>query len=422
MCTSVQPLRPTTITRHPLQVQERFLQSSPIPIPVYQHPVEMYHETGQKRKNQGADFKNLILLTRNAMKAHRGQSKVPQQKNYVLETRNRNAKSESEVLQWLDKSCPSKPNEAAVDTLATELRNVERRCDRKTSGSAKEKDNSKNVERPKTEAGTSVQGSYPKSASERDKNEGRSKKRLYRDVLANSAENQAMMENVFEKRYDELEQQAIEQYRTSEESLALKYQELERQAMEQYGCCGNATEEGSTSQTSADQEEISDTSAKTIKDTNCSDGRKCSGFGRCSPVNSNEKDTFPRDKFAQTENKSETDAIDNRPSVLSTTASQKVYHESKNTSKGASGDKIDENVRGSSKRPLILVSPYEKRSEARLTRTTDLEEFYCIAQTNKNIFDYYNDTKIGKLGGGDENITIIQSPRTEVWLSGFWTT
>ena len=77
-------------------------------------------------------------------------------------------------------------------------------------------------------------------------------------------------------------------------------------------------------------------------------------------------------------------------------------------------------VRASSKRRLILVSPYEKESEAKLTRTTDLEEFYCIA--NKNIFGYYNNTKIGKIGGGDENITIIQSPRTEVWLSGFWTT
>lgn len=95
------------------------------------------------------------------------------------------------------------------------------------------------------------------------------------------------------------------------------------------------------------------------------------------------------------------------------------------------------------------MSPYEKESEAKLTRTTDLEEFYCIA--NKNIFGYYNNAKIGKIGGGDENITIIQSPRTEgnveeknfqavkiyvnafyvsyftlftllVWLSGFWTT
>lgn len=102
-------------------------------------------------------------------------------------------------------------------------------------------------------------------------------------------------------------------------------------------------------------------------------------------------------------------------------------------------------VRTSSKRRLILVSPFEKESEAKLTRSTDLEEFYCITRANKNIFGYYNNSKIGQIGGGDENITIIQSPRTEgmnhleisrermysqffntffllVWLSGFWTT
>lgn len=101
-------------------------------------------------------------------------------------------------------------------------------------------------------------------------------------------------------------------------------------------------------------------------------------------------------------------------------------------------------VRTSLKRRLILVSPFEKESDAKLTRSTDLEEFYCIAQANKNIFGYYNNSKVGQIGGGDENITIIQSPRTEgtdhfesskwknnnrfltffllVWLSGFWTT
>lgn len=70
-------------------------------------------------------------------------------------------------------------------------------------------------------------------------------------------------------------------------------------------------------------------------------------------------------------------------------------------------------VRTSSKRRLILVSPFEKESEAKLTRSTDLEEFYCITRANKNIFGYYNNSKIGQIGGGDENITIIQSPRTE---------
>ena len=174
-----------------LQVQEKFLQTNPIPIPVYQHPIELYHETGQKRKNQGVDFKNLILLTRNAMRAHRGQSKSSQQKPSYLEGKNRSAKTESEVLQWLDKSHPPKTME--FNALATELRNFDGRSDRKTCIPRREKDG----ERMKSE----VQGSSAKSISERDKNDTRNRRRLYRDVLTNASANQASLENVFEKRY-----------------------------------------------------------------------------------------------------------------------------------------------------------------------------------------------------------------------------
>lgn len=174
-------------------MQEKFLQSNPIPIPVYQHPIELYHETGQKRKNQGVDFKNLILLTKNAMKVHRGQSKAPQQKhNYALESKNRNSKSESEVFQWLDKSCPPKPKEfSASNTLAHELRN-----------SRREKDVCKSNERSKPEAGASAQGASARSSHERDKTDNRNRRRLYRDVLANASANQTILENMFEKRYD----------------------------------------------------------------------------------------------------------------------------------------------------------------------------------------------------------------------------
>ena len=181
-----------------LQVQEKFLQSNPIPIPVYQHPIELYHETGQKRKNQGVDFKNLILLTRNAMKAHRGQSKSSQQKPSYLEGKNRSTKSESEVLQWLDKNYPPKTKEfiAAGNALATELRNFDGRSDRKTCISKREKDGARTSERMKSEA----QGSSAKSISERDKNDTRNRRRLYRDVLTNASANQATL-NVFEKRY-----------------------------------------------------------------------------------------------------------------------------------------------------------------------------------------------------------------------------
>ncbi|CAK9799784.1 hypothetical protein ANTPLA_LOCUS2104 [Anthophora plagiata] len=408
MCTSVQPLRATTITHHPLQVQEKFLQANPIPIPVYQHPIELYHETGQKRKNQGVDFKNLILLTKNAMKVHRGHSKTIPQKpsSYSLERRNRDAKSEAEVLQWLDNSCSSKTKEfTTTNSLVSELRSFEGKNDRKASSSRREKDNSKSSERMKPE----VQGTSSKVSNERDKNDTRNRRRLYRDVLTNASANQAILENVFEKRYDELEQQAMEQYRTSEESLALKYQELERQAMEQYKCCGGNVQEDvlSVSRVSSDDKQMNDDSTRTSKEVNCLDGQKCTGFGKCSPVNTDEE-------------KEEKEVI----SYGRVKTNRKISYESKNTAKGASDDKMDKSVsvRASSKRRLILVSPFEKESEAKLTRSTDLEEFYCITQANKNIFGYYNNSKVGQIGGGDENITIIQSPRTEVWLSGFWTT
>ncbi|KAG6797296.1 hypothetical protein HZU73_07366 [Apis mellifera caucasica] len=166
----------------------------------------------------------------------------------------------------------------------------------------------------------------------------------------------------------------------------------------------------------------------TVPQENCFGGQKCSGFGKCSPVNTDVKeegDDFlqKQGNFVRMENKNELDVPcrffsdkNSRSNILSkslTTLSEELSQKSKNTAKGASGDKISKSVRTSSKRRLILVSPFEKESEAKLTRSTDLEEFYCITRANKNIFGYYNNSKIGQIGGGDENITIIQSPRTE---------
>ncbi|XP_069676370.1 uncharacterized protein [Periplaneta americana] len=99
------------------------------------------------------------------------------------------------------------------------------------------------------------------------------RKRLYRDVLTNSTSpvTPTVSDSGLERRYEELERQALEQYRpsdenlgqrfqqqrTSEESISQRYQELERQAMEQYqssssssssgsnnGCVGDATGAG----------------------------------------------------------------------------------------------------------------------------------------------------------------------------------
>ncbi|XP_026667273.1 uncharacterized protein LOC113464001 [Ceratina calcarata] len=208
--------------------------------------------------------------------------------------------------------------------------------------------------------------------------------------------------------------------------------------MEQYKCGGNAQEEASTSRQSVDAKKV-EGYTKNFKDDNCLDGQKCSGYGQCSPVNTDEKeekDSFLQSQgnLAQVESKTEPSDVgrslpdkNSRSIVLSkslTMLPQKISYGSKNTAMGASDEKIDKSVsvRASSKRRLILVSPFKKESEAKLTRSTDLEEFYCIAQANKNIFGYYNNSKVGQIGGGDENITIIRSPKTEVWLSGFWTT
>ncbi|XP_076391587.1 uncharacterized protein LOC105663958 isoform X1 [Megachile rotundata] len=457
-CSSIQPLRATSVARYPVQlrdnIREKFLQPKPVSIPVYQHPVELYRDTGQKRKNHGVDFKNLILLTKNAMKAHRGQSKEPHQKpTYILETRNRASKTESEVFRW----------------------NVDGKADRKASGSRREKDETENKERPKTERS---------SNEKKDQSEIRNRRRLYRDVLTNASVNQAMFENVFEKRYDELEKQAMEQYRSSEESLALKYQELERQALEQYKCCENLQEDYSMDSERFDGDS---TTSRNLENTNCFDGQNCSGFRRCSPLNARVKNergcsVEKQTNVAGTASKSESDNSEGTlrdTTVYSksfTALSRKLSYGSKNASKGASANNTDKrgrhfmkmstfqlpyicarikytyrvlarrkfekidrmkrrpirfsnlskiyllsivrrivavSVRTSSKRRLIPMSPFEKESEAKLTKTPDLDEFYCIARGNKTIFGCYNRSKVGRIGGGDENIAFMESPVTE---------
>lgn len=58
--------------------------------------------------------------------------------------------------------------------------------------------------------------------------------------------------------------------------------------MEQYRCSGSATEDGALS-LSLDDRQAGGGSSKISTDAKCLDGRKCSGFGRCSPANLDEK-------------------------------------------------------------------------------------------------------------------------------------
>jgi len=71
-------------------------------------------------------------------------------------------------------------------------------------------------------------------------------------------------------------------------------------------------------------------------------------------------------------------------------------------------------VRASSKRRLILMSPFERKSEARqIMKATELRNICSFSQTRNNVLDYYRTSEIAQNGSGDENITIIQSPGTE---------
>lgn len=190
------------------------------PIPVYQRPPELYNDPTQRRKTQGVDFNNLILLTKNAMTARRNQSKNPQKgSSLILEARQPSIKSESDVLQWLEKGYPKKAKDyVAVNILVSNLQNLEEKCD---DGNESNED----VNPDDIDANlVALNKSSGKLTNVDPSNVAPTKRRLYRDVLTNSSTTEVILENVFDKRYDELERQAMEQYRTSEECLALRYQ------------------------------------------------------------------------------------------------------------------------------------------------------------------------------------------------------
>lgn len=205
LCASIQPICPTVFQR-PVQLPEKTIPPNHVtaaPIPVYQRPPELYQEYPQRRKNQGVDFNNLILLTKSAIKTRKTQSKVPQQNSNIT-----SSKSNSEFL-WPDK----RKEEQGSRDFVSEFQNLENKCIcLKTKSS--EQDSSY-----KSETDILV------NEVEVDKSR---KKRLYRDVLTNSpsftSTDCEVQENSFEKTYDDLERQAMEQYRASEECLALRYQ------------------------------------------------------------------------------------------------------------------------------------------------------------------------------------------------------
>lgn len=246
----MQPFCPALVQR-PLNFHEKILaspvSSSSGAIPVYQRPAELYQEGPRgriKSNQQGVDFNNLILLTKNAMKARRNQSKNPQQaSSFILESRQPNLKSETDVLQWLNKGYPKRAREfGRVNSLVSELARFEGNCDvaEPASPPAQEEER-KTGETEKEEESIRHEDLVEEIVDESFRSFSLTKKRLYRDVLTNTTSTEIVIETLLDKRYDELEQQAMEQYRTSEECLAIRYQvirdslSLSNNALHSYG-------------------------------------------------------------------------------------------------------------------------------------------------------------------------------------------
>lgn len=60
--------------------------------------------------------------------------------------------------------------------------------------------------------------------------------------------------------------------------------------MEQYKCCeGSVQEEAGVSRALMDDKDTCESFKQNFREENCYDGEKCSGFGRCSPMNTDEK-------------------------------------------------------------------------------------------------------------------------------------
>ncbi|XP_025602398.2 uncharacterized protein LOC105684541 isoform X4 [Athalia rosae] len=372
VCAPVQSVCPAMIQRR-MQMHDKITSGNGIPkgcglasapIPVYQKPPELYNDPSQRRKTQGVDFNNLILLTKSAMKARRNQSKNPQHSSsFILESRQPNLKSETDVLQWLEKGYPKRAKEfVAVNTLVTDFQNFVYECDDRNETKSDATNDAEDKSSPRF-------GEFDASS------EAPAKKRLYRDVLTNSSSSGIVLENVFDRRYDELERQAMEQYRTSEECLALRYQELEQQAMEQYrngdNCgAGNLTNnQGQIPSTNTPADETQRSIGKSLDcEVENSGSQKCSGFGHCgSPT-------------------------EDPPSAA--TASKKVQ--------------------ASSKRRLILMSPSEsqRESDAGITAetTSDTAELFTFQSMNRlQISESYRDSEVIETGGGDEKIAIQRS-------------
>lgn len=214
ICTSLQPVHDhAAIAYRPLQIYEKCLsytQPSPTtPIPVYQRPMELHQEPVPKRKSHGVDFNNLILLTKNNIKTRRDHSKSINVQQPFLFKSKQNLKTSGHNVQvhLLDKDHYTTKTKkiVAVNALVSELRSFEEKyeCGRgatwKTvSNSFQSQQRSLDTSKSKDRIFGSKSSRY-KILNTEEKNK-RTKRPLYRDVLANTS-SEVVSDNVFEKRY-----------------------------------------------------------------------------------------------------------------------------------------------------------------------------------------------------------------------------
>lgn len=158
-----------------------------------------------KRKSQGVDFNNLILLTKSNIKTRR--SKGVAQQSFLLEPKQQNLKTPGRnvQMQWLDKDRCSRGTKevVTVNALVSELRSFEEKYECcKEAGTSRRtavEDQQRSSETSRSRNKTFGSDSSRCRASDVEERNKKTKRPLYRDVLANASSREAL-ENVFEER------------------------------------------------------------------------------------------------------------------------------------------------------------------------------------------------------------------------------
>ncbi|KAJ8688409.1 hypothetical protein QAD02_024204 [Eretmocerus hayati] len=471
-----------------------------------------YEFPGQRRKSQGVDFSNLILLTKSAMKVRRNQTKGSKKfysdapgsssgsscSNKTLHPKTTSldvGACGTGPIRWHDKASNhadthfifQRPNWARfiqsfkkflrklipqflrrerefVTVSTTEHGHHRHRPSTTTSrsesaGSGASSPQSRRsvdddpfrgprgVRRPESTDSSSSVSSIEEPTCPR--------KRLYRDVMLGNDSSpdpheipttRTSCDNIcsgdttlgkessldddascFERKYDELERQAMEQYRTSEECLALRYQELEQQAMDQY-------------KNAASSETINIDLESQLSDVrNTCDGSCQTPDGDDSLENCEETPSFSvsdSTREALLSNPEGSDELQQRIQILRSescgslpgpvhraasegnlrpiavarrlgsvsTNSHKRSRESKNLFRGASEEKI---VKASSltslKRRLVPMSPMEYNEPgANLMRNIYHDPMKTVKTLDKHVASYYQNTQVFQMGSGDD--------------------